>query len=233
MRTNLSSQFDPATIKRTGARIIQRNTFERFEDGARVIRLHATDIVRIDPATRKRHARVTLNSGGYRTMTTRGRMNDYLGSNYVVTSGDGFWYVRDRNTGESVPYFDGIVLPDAFLNTAVNKRAWREHEREKVLKDSIKRAVARMPKTGHVPYDEPIQEPEHANKYFGYSTSGARGVANNRLLHVVRSGRIPGSVVRDAITWSGRNPQYFAYYGSLTSQMVRRYLGAKLGLVVR
>lgn len=236
MRTNLSSQFDAATIAATKAHIVARNTFERFtfKNGKRVkriVRLHATDIVTVTYRPGKL-ARYTLNSGGYRTMTTRGRINSELSPHYSVTSGDGFWFVRDSLNGNSVPFFDGITLPDALYEGAQNKRAWRQHEREAALKDAIKNAVAKLPKAGAIPFDVAHHEPVHENKYFGYDTSGARGQGDDRLLSYVKAGNIPGAVVRDAITWSGRNPSYFGY-GKWTNQMVRRYLGAKLGLVVR
>jgi hypothetical protein len=226
MRTTLSSQFDAETIKRTKPRIVERNTFKRDDRGVVIIRLHATDIV-----TFHRSHKVTLNSGGYRTKTTRERMNTYLTGGYSVTSGDGFWNVRDCETGETVPYFDGITLPDAFREGPQNKRAWRERKREIALKDAIKAAIAKLPKSGAVPFESGNEE-VHENKYMGYPTSGARGQGDARILRIVRSGRIPSSVVRDACTWSGRNPSYCGY-GTHTNGMVRRYLGAKLGLVVR
>jgi hypothetical protein len=95
-------------------RIVERNTFAFTRpDGAEVVRLHMTDIV-----TRTPDGRTRLDSGGWRTMTTKDRMNTHAAP-YVVHSRAGVWYVSERGAqwspeGRSVPFYDGIVLPDAF-----------------------------------------------------------------------------------------------------------------------
>jgi hypothetical protein len=56
------------------SRMIARNTVEyRLTDGALRVRLHSTDILMRDP-----EGNITLDTGGWNTMTTRGRINDAL-----------------------------------------------------------------------------------------------------------------------------------------------------------
>jgi hypothetical protein len=231
MRTNLSSQFDAATIRATKARIVERNTFERFEDGARIIRLHATDVVSF-----KRGGRITLNSGGYRTMTTRGRINAYLPSRYAVHTHRGMWTVHDRESGASVPYYDGMTLPNAFK---ARRKADANAKREATLQKQIADFVKLIPIDGS-PRIVPSAgdcfvcacERPHGNKYHGYPTSGSRGDGGDHLLQHIREGYMHGTLIWNAVQWSGYKPEYMAG-GKIARQCVRRYLQAKLGLVSR
>ena len=95
---------------------VANNTYKRVEkDGTIVYRLHRTDIVTIKP-----NGRVTLNSGGWLSPTTKDRFNMILdihtrqgGSWFSVYSDKGQWMIN------GVPYFDGIeirsdgTIPDA------------------------------------------------------------------------------------------------------------------------
>lgn len=53
---------------------------------------------------------VTLNSGGYRTVTTKARMNSILGYRWTIYQKDWDWFVWDRLTGITEPYEDGMTL---------------------------------------------------------------------------------------------------------------------------
>ena len=69
-----------------------------------VVRLHLTDIIETLP-----DGRVRLNSGGWKTVTTKDRFNKY--TPYRVWSDKGTWYVHHE--GAKAPFFDGMLLPDA------------------------------------------------------------------------------------------------------------------------
>jgi hypothetical protein len=55
---------------------------------------------------------VTLNSGGWRTVTTKARMNALLPQRYSVYADKGVWYVRVGSypNADTLDYFDGINL---------------------------------------------------------------------------------------------------------------------------
>lgn len=86
-------------------RTIANNTRLRrhpVEPGVIELVLHATAIVRWTPDT------VTLNSGGWRTVTTKARMNAALhGTRYRVEQRDHAWYLHDRVTGATFDFEDG------------------------------------------------------------------------------------------------------------------------------
>ena len=86
------------------SRIAGNNTVEYFQNGDRVIRLHLTDII-----TFKKNGDVVLNSGGWRTPTTKSRMNDFL-PGWQVWQESKIWYVGKSWHGERFVFEDGMVL---------------------------------------------------------------------------------------------------------------------------
>ena len=69
------------------------NTEVRFHDGRTIVRLHSTDIVDVDTKDNT----ITLNTGGWNTVTTKERMNAVLravNSPYHVHQRDFQWYVQ-------------------------------------------------------------------------------------------------------------------------------------------
>ncbi len=62
------------------------SAIEARDNEAVAIRYHATDVV-----TYHKDGRIVLNSGGYRTMTTKDRMNCYSPASVYQESG--LWYV--------------------------------------------------------------------------------------------------------------------------------------------
>ena len=83
------------------SRKIGNNTFEiTYENGDRAIRLHYTDVVTTHP-----DGSYTLDSGGWDTVTTKQRMNQY--SNASVWQKDCTWYAQ--STGyPAQKFYDGM-----------------------------------------------------------------------------------------------------------------------------
>lgn len=112
------------------SRPIENNTRIERRDDDIAVRLHGTDVV-----TFHKDNSVTLNSGGWLTVTTKDRMNTYLGSRAHVYSKRGLWYVAGMGdwTG-GVRYFDGIRI--AFDGTVLNPpdEALVERKREAEIK---------------------------------------------------------------------------------------------------
>lgn len=77
------------------------------EDGTESCLYHQTKIVTWDRATR---GTAVLNSGGYRTATTKTRMNEvskHYGLGFCVFQKCGDWFVTDHN-GQTFPFVDGM-----------------------------------------------------------------------------------------------------------------------------
>lgn len=119
---------------------VANNTLHHIlENGDEVYQLHDTEIVRIKP-----DGTVRLNSEGWRTSTTKNRIND-LQNLVSVYQESSIWYIHrgDWKTGETVPYFDGIEIhPDKPLPTD----GITEVQRTKLLNKKIRRYVAALRK---------------------------------------------------------------------------------------
>lgn len=80
------------------SKFVARNTLRiKYKDGSEAIRLHDTDVVTFLPS-----GEVQLNSGGWRTVTTKERINQF--ANTRMYQEKGVWYV-----GGSV-FYDNMVL---------------------------------------------------------------------------------------------------------------------------
>lgn len=87
-------------------RKVANNTYlERRDDGAIALKLHATDVVTYYPD------RFVLDTGGWRTVTTKDRMKH---AGVRVYSDKGTWYVHAFDGGSDwehdIRYFDGIAF---------------------------------------------------------------------------------------------------------------------------
>lgn len=107
---NSFRQADEALQGRNSARRkLMNNTYlERQEDGSIAVKLHNTDVV-----TYRQNGDIMLDSGGWLTVTTKGRMNEYGPQGWRVYSQRGVWYVGDVATwddAKALVYRDGMVF---------------------------------------------------------------------------------------------------------------------------
>lgn len=75
--------------------------------GKTFVRYHSTDVVVFDDRA------VTLDSGGWKTATTKARMNQAsheFGLGFSVYQDKGEWFVMDRSSRKSIPFVDGMTL---------------------------------------------------------------------------------------------------------------------------
>lgn len=94
--------FQRARDKTVG-KLVGNNTHLVQVGSDYAIRLYNTDIV-----TYKPDGSIILNSGGYRTQTTKSRINEFARDVYV-SQDMGLWYVNVR--GQTVLFEDGITIP--------------------------------------------------------------------------------------------------------------------------
>lgn len=99
---------------RRESRKLANNTYLERRGDAIAVRLHFTDVITFNP-----DGSVTLNSGGWRTVTTKDRMNFTSGVRVFQHAHE--WYVavaRETDDGlrydwdSSIDYFDGITFKD-------------------------------------------------------------------------------------------------------------------------
>jgi len=90
-----------------GARTVDRNTLiVEMPDGSIGLKFHRTVIL-----TYNVDGTMTVDSGGYRTSTTKERMNQALPDGFRIFAKRGTWYV-DAPNGETYEFQDGYkVIP--------------------------------------------------------------------------------------------------------------------------
>lgn len=84
-----------------------RTTIAAGEPGETVITYVSTPIVKFD------RDKVTLDSGGYRTVTTKRKMNQaarQFSLPYSVYQRDFDWFVYNRHNGHTAPFEDGMII---------------------------------------------------------------------------------------------------------------------------
>lgn len=76
-----------------------------YANGDKTIKLYDTDILQF------KGDKIILSSGGYRTVTTKTRINQFLPENLKVYQKNGNWLISDeRNFGDILAFVDGITL---------------------------------------------------------------------------------------------------------------------------
>ena len=86
---------------------VANNTYlKRYDDGTIALRLHKTDIIQYKP-----NGSILLHSGGWKTVTTKARMNEFLPRQYGIMQEKGVWYVHlTSEFNKDLVYKDGIRL---------------------------------------------------------------------------------------------------------------------------
>lgn len=111
-----------ATLGKRDSLIVGNNTrLHRHPGDVVSLRLHSTDVVTWEPGNT-----VTVNSGGWRTLTTKDRINSALPSGFRLHQNRGLWY---WNQGASILFTDGDKIRNGWL-TAQAKKAGSKTERD-------------------------------------------------------------------------------------------------------
>ena len=82
-------------------------TSVRHDNGAIICRYHNTDIVKVEAGT------VTLNSGGWRTVTTKRRMNQCFeewGIPLRIFQSNFEWYIQQEGAARSHPFLENMTI---------------------------------------------------------------------------------------------------------------------------
>lgn len=109
MNRNKTSLLSKCGKEVVSSKFVDRNTLRvEYKDGSSAIRLHDTDIVTFD-----KKGNITLNSGGWRTSTTKERITRF--SSVRISQVNGLWFIGCQNKkGEitSTEFYDGMKLTE-------------------------------------------------------------------------------------------------------------------------
>lgn len=209
-------------------RKIANNTVEYYRHGHKVVRLHNTDIITYTETG------FILNSGGFKTGTTKERLNTFLNPHGIrVWTAHGIWYVSN-NKGQKALFTDGMRLPEAFANGI----SPADEKKAKKLTAAICKFVNKI--------EYPLPQPDAGDCLLCYmwdaTTNKTMGDQDQgHLLNHIEEGYIHGSLIYNAMVDAGwtRTAMSWAFSHTPTSgrptherNTVRRYLRRRLGLPV-
>lgn len=214
------------------SKLIMNNTV-RYErnDGAIVIRLHHTDIIV------KKDGNVSLYTGGWKTVTTKDRLNNCTENIYVYQE-KSIWYVQTPK--ETVQFFDGITI-DAKGNI-LNPRKERIQKRvQKETKDWLKKISKYCKKVSELP-EIPI--PNAGDCWFCLMFDKKpelqeKPTANSdHIMEHLNEQYIHGSIILNAMKDAGYQDTAIAmvfnseskYPRDIIVRAIRRYFKKRLGI---
>ena len=144
-----TSKHMVTTLGGRKSRKVANNTYlKRLENDDVVLRLHETDIL-----TAKPNGSVVVNTGSWRTVTTKARLNDWIKDGLGIYQNRGVWYwtKRDPNNWGHAVFSDGDVIgPRGALKASADDE---EVKRVKKLTSKIN-AFAKLC-ASQVPMDPP------------------------------------------------------------------------------
>lgn len=251
MRESMKEILNGVNVKPgTKPRLVARSTVRYTDtDGNDCFRFHHTDVVKVN-----RKGAVILNSGGWRTSTTKGRIAAFAPGLGVYQKG-GLWYVN-RN-GESVPFYDGIRIDPGKPLPGSGADKARE---EKALAKSILKFVRKLDSMPEVPTPSngdcwlcwlKAPKPVERNALQFTDNTAADTEAGEPLDNVdhlrehIREGYLHGSLIVNAMRWAGYSDTGIGHYYSMANgsnessrrsgrdafkRTLRRYLRRKLGI---
>lgn len=194
-------------------------------DGSKVFRLHKTDVVEL-----RTDGRVVINSGGWKSATTKERINRYMPSGFYLQTDRGIWYVKHQD--KKVVFHDGMILPDALnVSESVAKQAEIEAR-------AIKKRIAKFVKR--------VDSWDHAYPNSGdcwccmFETAKIKDGKMNELhdlSHIeshLEEGYLHGTLVYNALLSAGYKDSQMPYVWKIkdiVKRSIRKYLKKRLGLV--
>ena len=213
---------------------LANNTYairDAIEPGTISIKLHGTYIVTFHAG-----GRIVLNSGGWKTVTTKARLNEF--TPFGISQRNGIWYVSRQGDWENTVIFqDNMSFHNGRFHGFL-KDDNKEQKLRKQIRDFSKLVVAKLP----------LPMPNGGDCWFcsmktqeGKSLGDATKDKNHILSHI-KEGYIVPSLVWNALESAGCNPQGqgSAWFGTAFGQsnlgknqigsFVKRYLYKQLGL---
>lgn len=183
------------------SRIVANNTLLiDYKDGSRAVRFHTTDVVT------ERDGIITLNSGGWRTVTTKERINNPIGMkrNFpYLYQRDSQWFI-----GEGV-FYDGIQFDSA--GTQISEIKVDNADERRKMKLRIKNYC-------NLVTEKNIPTPNNGDCWYclmktdeGKTLGDSLG-DNDHLLSHIKEGYLHGSILVNAMREAGYNDSQIGFH---------------------
>jgi len=225
------------------AKFVDRNTIEYFrEDGTRVIRFHFTDIIEFAP-----DGTITFNSEGWRTYTTKERMNEFQ-NQVAIWQDHSKWYIGNvswncetrKLEGDKSLFYDGVKVKDRIVlekleeNPLENRRIKQINKLCRKIRDMKE---IPLPSNG----DCLICQTQLQGTCFTVDKNNSKpdkiGIkvklqSVDHLESHIKEGYVHGTLIFNALTWAGYNAGFIMEMGyrDIIIRTVRRFLKFQLGI---
>lgn len=201
------------------ARLAARNTLDyTLSDGTRKIMLHHTNILTFHP-----QGGFTIDTGGWGTVTTRARLNEFLPGHWRVSTQKGVMCLNDTPFRQTVTY-TGATHETVVSDIAPNDGVMITKQIDAYMKEWRKRGLPTVEESGGDPW-----------------VFGSLKVSENVMIDWVQSKYVHRLLYGLALKYAGVQDQGNALYHHMTDRCggkldrldysrIRRYIRACLGL---
>lgn len=182
---------------RAGRKLANNTYLERRDGDTIAVRLHETDVVTFRP-----NGDTVLNSGGWRTLTTKDRINEFgMPTGQVLLQTKGVWHLaKGWNDPEPIPYADGITI---------TKRGTVKHE-GKATPAADKRIKARVKAFSQLCADSlPLDRPGPGDCFICMASKNGTRTDTGHLDAHMGEGYVVPRLVYNALTEAGSAPATF------------------------
>ena len=229
-RQTKKDMLSTVDIEIASSKLIANNTVEYYDhEGVKYIRLHNTDII-IDNGKTTR-----LYTGGWRTVTTKDRLNTYTPPNIGIYSEKGEWVMYQRHLTEDCkkcPFYEGIEIDNATGNVKPYMTdelqdeidAWTERVRLNKLIKKYCKIIENL---------DTLPQPGPGDCWFCLMFERVGLGSSDHLVSHLEEECVHGALLWNALKWAGANPNFYLTVGlgsrDSVVRSVRRYFKAKLG----
>lgn len=207
------------------SRKLENNTYlRRRDDGVIAVRLHNTDVI-----TFFEGGPTVLNTGGWKTVTTKDRMNKHA-DGVSIRQRDGVWYVTTAKTRSCI-YYDGMHIFKGKVQNppGVCKSEAKQVERYKKQINGFCKELKGLDK---------LPTPNGGDCWYClmFDKNNGAGKIPNNVTHVMehlKERYIHGSLLVNALKFVGYRDEQVAFVWSMRDIVVRatrRYLKRCAGM---
>ena len=205
------------------SRKLANNTYLKRRGDNIAVMLHETDIVNFKP-----NGKTILNSGGWKTGTTKDRLNQF--GPIMIFQDKGIWYAGHWNDTDCPIFEDGIVIK---ADGSVQSPIFKDNRTDRLLKQ-IAAYCKKLKGLESLPI--PSSGDCWSCALFDQkTTTGKKSTSQDHLLSHLKEKYIHGSLIFNAMKWAGyENPEFIFQMDFRTTivSAVRRYFKANLGLAI-
>jgi hypothetical protein len=213
-KKQIMSDFDKTDEIKKSIVINSGNTVEiTLNDGTEIIRYHHTNVI-----TKHPNGNYTLNSGGYKTMTTKARINEHVPINLYQEKG--LWYFDGKKS-----FYDGVVVDSEgkIVSAEKNVNVKKIVNLKKQIKDFSLLVLKDMPL------------PSSGDCFLCRRTTEDKELSgNDHLLSHIKENYLHGSLIVNALKAGGHGDNSIGFYYNVprlrdqVQQRIYKYLRDRL-----